>query len=484
MHRGQAGHREAEFLDDECPRGPDLSVTGLLDIGHAPRNLHIGANQSAQGYILTERVNLFHRPQVYPSVGRSTEYRIADQVRRIERCRKRVSRHAEREFRKVYLGLIHDAAGVGYPCGDIDSVDRLGQRRILETAVAHLGLEFEGRERRPAHLATGPQRHRKFAGGGQVAEIAGIECRDKRKHVLELHLVASGRNIHSHGIVLHFGPAVERKLDRIEAQTVPGEGKTVVLQVGRDHGVELRLGVAQQRNSARNQPHGTGRKPQVEVGLVEVGLVGRHVAPQAKGEGCRRKTHARRIVFIADRRVADPEIANREAERRRTFLRRHFPGGGFLPRSLHDVPVDLAVGEFMRVQRRFGEDDLCHFEPVVAEQRHRVHDDRYAVRGNDRIAFERPRAHDGQPFQVERRAREMAQQADVEFFEIDPCVEHLIGFALHDLGDLPPQQHRGDKSRHQNNGHDNGHNLHDFFHFLSVLKTKTVVPASSNPILR
>ena len=28
-----------------------------------------------------------------------------------------------------------------------------------------------------------------------VAEIAGIECRDKRKHVLELHLVASGRNI-------------------------------------------------------------------------------------------------------------------------------------------------------------------------------------------------------------------------------------------------------------------------------------------------
>ena len=83
-----------------------------------------------------------------------------------------------------------------------------------------------------------------------------------------------------------------------------------------------------------------------------------------------------------------------------------------------------------------------------------------------------------------RRAEEMAQQADVEFFEIDPCVEHLIGFALHDLGDLPPQQHRGDKSRHQNNGHDNGHNLHDFFHFLSVLKTKTVVPASSNPILR
>lgn len=91
----------------------------------------------------------------------------------------------------------------------------------------------------------------------------------------------------------------------------------------------------------------------------------------------------------------------------------------------------------MRVQRRFGENDLRHFEPVVAEQRHRVHDDRYAVRGNDRIAFERPRAHDGQSFQVERRAREMAQQADVEFFEIDPCVEHLIGFALHDLGDLP-----------------------------------------------
>ena len=221
MHRGQAGHGEAEFLDDERPRGADLPVTGLLDIGHAPRNLHVGANQSAQGYILTERVNLFHRPQVYPSVGRGAEYRIADQVRRIERCRKRVSRHAEREFRKVYLGLVHDAAGVGYPYGDIDSVDRLGQRRILENAVAHLSLEFEGRERRPAHLATGPQRHRKFAGGGQVAEIAGIECRDKRKHVLELHLVASGRNIHSHGIVLHFGPAVERKLDRIEAQTVP-----------------------------------------------------------------------------------------------------------------------------------------------------------------------------------------------------------------------------------------------------------------------
>ena len=60
----------------------------------------------------------------------------------------------------------------------------------------------------------------------------------------------------------------------------------------------------------------------------------------------------------------------------------------------------------------------------------------------------------------------------------------VLTFALHDLGDLPPQQHRGDKSRHQNNGHDNGHNLHDFFHFLSVLKTKTVVPASSNPILR
>ena len=33
-----------------------------------------------RGYILTERVNLFHRPQVYPSVGRGAEYRIADDI--------------------------------------------------------------------------------------------------------------------------------------------------------------------------------------------------------------------------------------------------------------------------------------------------------------------------------------------------------------------------------------------------------------------
>ena len=136
------------------------------------------------------------------------------------------------------------------------------------------------------------------------------------------------------------------------------------------------------------------------------------------------------------------------------------------------------------MHRRRGEDDLRHLESAVAEKRHQIDDHRNTPCGDDRVAFETVDAHQRQPLQFHRSVGEMAQQADVEFLEIQPGGEHCIGLALHDVGDLAPERGRRDQGDSQDNDHGYNRDLHDFFHFLSVLKTKTVVPASSNPILR
>ena len=479
MDRRQFGHGQAQPLDDERSRRADPLVAALFDVGHTARNLHVGGNQTAQLHPLFERIHLSDGPQIDTAVHRGTERRVADQIGRIGRRRKRIPGHPEREFREVEFGLIRHAAGIGDPDVDVDAVHRLGQRRVLETAVAHLRPKLERRKRRAAHFAARPERHRKFAAGRKIAEVAGIEGRNERKHVLELHLVAAGRDIHGHGVVFQLHPAVETYLDGVQAQFVLREGKTAVSQIGRNHRIQLRFGAAEHRNTARNQPHALGRQPQVEVGLV-----GRHVAPQAKRQRCGREAHARRIVLVTDRRVADPEVADRKAERRRFRI-----GGGLLFalslfRSLHNVPVHPAVGEFVRMKRRLRKDDLRHLKPLVAEKRHHIHDHRNPLRGDDRIARKRLLAHQRQSLQIERSTGKMAQQADVQLLEIEPRIEHRIGLTLHNLGDLAPQHHRRHQSDHQHDGHHDGRNLHEFFHHLSVLKAKTVVSTSSNPTLR
>ena len=277
MDRRQFGHGQAQPLDDERSRRADPLVAALFDVGHTARNLHVGGNQTAQLHPLFERIHLSDGPQIDTAVHRGTERRVADQIGRIGRRRKRIPGHPEREFREVEFGLIRHAAGIGNPDVDVDAVHRLGQRRVLKAAVAHLRPEFERRKRRAAHFAARPERHRKFAAGRKIAEIAGVEGRNERKHVLELHLVAAGRDVHGHGVVFQLHPAVETDLDGVQAQFVLREGKAAVRQIGRNHRIQLRFGAAEHWNAARNQPHALGRQPQVEVGLV-----GRHVAPQAK----------------------------------------------------------------------------------------------------------------------------------------------------------------------------------------------------------
>ena len=114
------------------------------------------------------------------------------------------------------------------------------------------------------------------------------------------------------GVAVQFDPAVETDRNGVQTQRIAREGEAVVRKVGVDHGDKLRLGVAQQRNAARHETHGGGRQPQVEVGAV-----GRHVAPETQREGRGREPHVRRIVLVADRRVGNAEVADRKPERRR-----------------------------------------------------------------------------------------------------------------------------------------------------------------------
>ena len=51
-------------------------------------------------------------------------------------------------------------------------------------------------------------------------------------------------------------------------------------------------------------------------------------------------------------------------------------------------PADGSVGEFVRMHRRRGEDDLRHLESAVAEKRHQIDDHRNTPCGDDRVAFE------------------------------------------------------------------------------------------------
>lgn len=94
----------------------------------------------------------------------------------------------------------------------------------------------------------------------------------------------------------------------------------------------------------------------------------------------------------------------------------------------------------------------------------------------DRIAFERPRAHDGQSFQVERRAREMAQQLMSSFLKSTRASSISLASRFTIWAIFPLSNIGATKSRHQNNGHDNGHNLHDFFHFLICFKDENRSP--------
>ena len=397
----------------------------------------------------------------------------------MERRRNGVPGHLKAEFRQVDDRLVHHAAGIRHLGGDVDAGHGLRERGVLETAVADLSLQFKGRKRRTAHLPLGPKGHRELAARREVFEFPGVERRNERQHVFELHLVAARREVHGHGIVTQFDPAVEPHRNGVQPQRVAREGETAVRQVGVDHRDEFRLGAAQQGNAARNETHLLRREPQVEIGAV-----GRHIAPEPQRKGRGRKTHVRRVVLIADRGVRNPEIAHRHPERRR--FGRLFGGSLLrgLVRRLHHVPVDGSVGQFVRMHGRRREDHLRHLEPAVAEERHQVDDHRNPLRGDDRVALKTVHAHQCEPFQIQRSVREMAQEADIEFLEIELRREHFIGFALHDVGDLAPQRKRRDQGDRQHDGHHDGRDLYELFHFASVLIAKTVVAASSNPILR
>ena len=347
VHRREVRKRQPQLLDGEGSLRTELLIARLLDIGHAARDFQVCGDLTAQFDALLQRVDLLHSPQIDTAVGGGAEYGVADEVRGVESRRNGVPGHLKAEFRKVDDRLVHHAPGVCDLGGDVDAGHGLGQRGVLETAVADLGFQFEGRKRRAAHLALGPERHRQLAARREVLEFAGVESRDERQHVLELHLVAPRREIHRHSIVTQFDPSVESHRNGIQPQCVAREREAVVGQISVDHGDEFRLGAAQQRNAARNETHLLRREPQIEVGAF-----GRHVPLQAQREGRSRKAHVRRVVLIANRGVRNPEIAHREAERRgfsRLFGGRLLRG---LVRRLHHVPVDGSVGELVRMHGR------------------------------------------------------------------------------------------------------------------------------------
>ena len=479
VHRRQTRKRQPQLLDGEGALRTEFFVAVFLNVGHAARDFEIRGDLAAQLDALLQRVDLLHGPQIDTPGSRGAEYGIADEIRGVEGRRNGVPGHLKAEFRKIDDRFVHHAPGIRHLGGDVDAGHGFRERGVLEAAVADLGFQFKGRKRRTAHLALGPKRHRELAARRKVFELPGVERRNERQHVFELHLVAAGREVHDHGIVAQLDPAVEPHRNGVQPQRVAREGEAVVRQIGVDHRDEFRLGAAQQRNAARDEAHLLRREPQIEVGAV-----GRHVAPEPQRKGRGRETHVRRIVLVADRSVRNPEIAHRHPERR--GFGRLFGGSllrGFV-RRLHHVPVDGPVGQLVRMHGRRREDHLGHLEPAVAEQRHQVDDHRNPLRGDDRVALEAVHAHQREPFQIQRSVREMAQQADVELLEIELRREHFIGFALHDVGDLAPQRKRHDQGDRQNNGHHDGRDLHELFHSASVLIAKTVVAASSNPILR
>ena len=387
---------------------------------------------------LLQRIDLADRPQIDPPGSRSPEGRIAGKIGGIEGSRNRIPGHVEAEFREIDHRTVHGAARIRDRQVKAD-VGHPGRKRgIAETAVAHLGFELEGRKCAALHLSLGPKGHGEFAGGLKAAIVTRVESRHERQHVLELNLLAGGPHVEVHRLVARLDPSVERQFDGIEPQAVLREGIASVRQVGVDRGLELRLGIAQQRNAARDKPQGPGLHLQVERRMI-----GRKVAAKAQREGCRRETHPGGVVLVADRGIRDPEIADRKPEGRSSLG--GLPAGSLLRlgrcsliRRLHHVPVHGAVLQFVRMERGRGQNHLGHLEPAVAEQRHEIDHNRNARGRGDRIALEAAGTHQRQPLEFDRRMREMAQQADVQPLEIELRRQHAVGFPLHDVGDLSP----------------------------------------------
>lgn len=113
------------------------------------RKFQVRSDQTAQVDALFQRIDLLHGSQVDPSVGRSPENGVADEIRGVEGRRNGISGHPKPEFREIHDRLVHHRSGVRDPGGDIDVRHGLGQRGVLETAVADLGFQFEGRKRGP-----------------------------------------------------------------------------------------------------------------------------------------------------------------------------------------------------------------------------------------------------------------------------------------------------------------------------------------------
>ena len=209
MHRRQVRKRQPQLLDGEGSLRAEFFVAVFLDIGHAARHFQVRSDLAAQLDALLQRIDLLHGSQVDTPGSRSAEYGVADEIRGMERRRNGVPGHLKAEFRQVDDRLVHHAAGIRHLGGDVDAGHGLRERGVLETAVADLGLQFKGRKRRTAHLPLGPKGHRELAARREVFEFPGVERRDERQHVFELHLVAARREVHGHGIVTQFDPAVE-----------------------------------------------------------------------------------------------------------------------------------------------------------------------------------------------------------------------------------------------------------------------------------
>ena len=318
------------------------------------------------------------------------------------------------------------------------------------------------------HFALGPHVERQLARGREIAEILGIESRNQRQHVLEQHLAASGRQVHRNGAaLLEVHPTVERQGDGVKPERIVRECETVVLEVGGNRSIEFGFGAAQQGNPARDETHLPGIEPQREVGPL-----GRHVAPQPQRQRSSGKGHAGGIVLVTNRRIGNPEITQLQPERRRFGLLLGLLVGFFV-RGLHDVPVHSSVGQFVSVQRRGRKDDFGDLEPLVAEERQQVDDHRNTPCGNDGVALETLRTHEGQPLELDRRMGEMAQQTDVQLLEIEFCRQHGVGLALDDFGHFAPQRHRSHNDDRQQYGRDNGRNPERLLHVrIMILRGK------------
>ena len=154
----------------------------------------------------------------------------------------------------------------------------------------------------------------------------------------------------------------------------------------------------------------------------------------------------------------------RKSRMRRRFGRRRLLLAGSLLRGFHDIPVYGAVGQFAGVELGRGEDDLGYFEALVAEERKEIDDHRDALGGRDRVALEPPDAHERQPPDLQRRMGQVAQQADVQFLEVETGLQQLVGFVFDDRGDLAPQRHGRHDGDGQQHGDDRGRDADEFLH--------------------